>query len=116
MAPGPVAAGTSSDVEMADAGATQLAPQLVEQPPDSLEIHRRRASAPPARVAVKKGRGFGKGSERRRRYTRAEKRKILRRAREIQRDKMCTMEEAAVQLGVPKGNLSRWGKFEMQRG
>ena len=112
MAPGPVAAGASSDVEMADAEATQPAPQLVEQPPDSLEIHRRRASAPPARVAVKKGRGLGKGSERRQRYTTAEKRKILQRAREIQREKMCAMEEAAIELGVPKGNLSKWGKLE----
>ena len=55
---------------------------------------------------------MGKGSERRRRYATAEKRKILQRAREIQRDKMCTMEEAAVELGVPKGNLSKWGKLE----
>ena len=117
MAPGPVAAGASTDVEMEEQppGSPELvapAPQLVEQPPDSLEMHRRKAGAPPARVAVKKGRGLGKGSAHRRRYTTAEKRKILQRAREIQQDKMCTMEEAAVELGVPKGNLSKWGKLK----
>ena len=82
LAPGPVAAGASSDVEMVEQPPNSLelvapAPQLVEQPPDSLEVHRRKAGAPPARVAVKKGRGLGKGSAHRRRYTTAEKRKIL---------------------------------------